>query len=196
MEASVGYWRAKTLDFTDPDVLIEEYAEAGIESLEFDLGYRATDKIKATYAKTFEKRIAELETEETPLAKKVEAKQSERRQTLNERLKRSTIVFCAFAVPTIALLVLTIVIGLKNFTTRTNTYVVPTIVLGACLFVFFIAFVIVTNKWINDFRIRRVNERLSSTEEGKRLIKVREYKELYACLLPKRTEEETEEIEE
>ena len=28
IEASVGYWRAKTSNFTDPDVLISEYAKA------------------------------------------------------------------------------------------------------------------------------------------------------------------------
>ena len=48
-EASVGYWRAKTADFTDPDVLISEYVEAGIENLEHDLGYEAVEDIKKQY---------------------------------------------------------------------------------------------------------------------------------------------------
>ena len=31
VEASVGYWRAKTSDFTAPDVLMREYVEVGFE---------------------------------------------------------------------------------------------------------------------------------------------------------------------
>ena len=49
--------------------------------------------------------------------------------------------------------------------------------------VFFIVFGVMSNKLINVMRINRANEKLSSTEEGKKLIKVREYKELYERLL-------------
>ena len=194
-DASVGYWRAKTSDFAEPDVLIEEYVEAGIESLEFDLGYRAAEIVKENYRSVFEKRVAELEEEETPLAQTVEGKQAARREVLGARLKRSTIAFCVALLPTVALLALTLVYGLKNFSTRTNEYVTPTIVLGVAFFVVFIAFILVANKWINDFRIRRANENLASTEEGARLVEIREYKELYQCLLQKQGEAETSETE-
>ena len=36
-DAIVGYWRAKTADFTNPDVLMAEYVNSGIENLEGDL---------------------------------------------------------------------------------------------------------------------------------------------------------------
>ena len=189
-EASVGYWRAKTSDFAEPDVLIGEYVEAGIESLEFDLGYRAAEIVKENYRPVFEKRVAELEAEETPLAEEVEKKQAARREVLGERLKRSTLAFCVALLPTVALFVLTLVYGLKNFSTRTNEYVTPTIVLGVAFFVVFIVFILVSNKWINDFRIRRANENLSSTDEGARLVEIREYKELYECLLQRNAETE------
>ena len=183
MEASVGYWRAKTADFTNPDVLIEEYANAGIESLEYDLGSRAVDKIKADYQAVFKERLTQLEEEEKPLAKEVEEKQASRRKIISARLKRSTVAFCAAAIPMLALLTLTIIIGLKNFTTLDDTYLLPTILLAAAFLISFIVFMVLTNKWINDFRIRRANERLKSTEEGKKLVRIRDFKELYACLL-------------
>lgn len=181
-DASVGYWRAKTSDFTEPDVLIGEYAEAGIESLEYDLGYRATQTIKRDYAEVFRTRVRELTEEEEPLAAKVEEKQANRRVVLTERIKRCTIAFLASAIPTAALLALTIVFGLKNFTTRENTYVLPTVLLGAGFAASFIAFMVCTNKWLNALRMRRANEKLSSTEEGARLLRIREYKELYQIL--------------
>ncbi len=183
-EASVGYWRAKTADFTDPDVLIAEYADAGIESLEYDLGLGAVDIVKKEYESAFRKRVEELGKEEAALAAEIEEKQASRREILSARLKKSTIVFLAVAVPLVVFVVLAIVFGLQNLTTREDTFVAPTIVFGALAFIAFIAFIIVTNKRINDGRIYRANERLSSTEEGRRLIEIRNYKELYECLLP------------
>lgn len=188
-DACVGYWRAKTADFTNPDILIEEYAEAGIENLEFDLGINAVDIIKRDYGKVFENRVKELEDEEKPLLEEFTQKQDKRREILSARLKKSTIAFCAVALPTVALLILTLVFGLKNFTTLGGEYIMPTIAFGVAFFVFFIAFIFVTNKWINDFRIRRANEKFTSTEEGKRLLTIRAYKELYTCLLPTTHEE-------
>ena len=182
-DASVGYWRAKTSDFAEPDVLADEYVEAGIESLEYDLGYKATDIIREKYRGAFEKRYEELLSEERPLASEVGAKQESRRAAIKARLKRSFLGFLLSAVPTAALAVLTIVLGLQNFTTRENTYILPTILCGAGFAVVFIAFILLTNKWINDMRIYRANERLSSTEEGARLEEVRDYLDLYGALL-------------
>lgn len=182
-EASVGYWRAKTADFTNPDVLISEYAKASIESLEYDLGEKATETIKRDYKTVFEKRVKELSEEETPLSQSVVEKQESRRAVLKARIQRSTIAFLAALLPTVALLVCTIVFGLSNFTTRENTFVLPTIICGAGFVVCFIVFIVFANKWINDLRMRAANERLSSTQDGARLLEIRAYKELYLALL-------------
>jgi len=152
--------------------------------LEYDLGIRAVDRIKRDYAQTFQRRIKELEEEETPLCAEFEEKQEKRRALLSVRLKKTTAVFCAVAIPTIALLIVTLIVGLKNFTTLGGEYITPTIAFGVAFFLFFVAFIFVTNRWINAFRIRRANERLDTTEEGKRLLQIRAYKELYECLLP------------
>lgn len=184
-EASVGYWRAKTSDFENPDVLAEEYVEAGIETLEFDLGYKATEIIREKYRDALEKRYAELESEEKPLAETVESRQASRRAAISARLKKSALIAGIAAIPTLVLLVLTIVFALNIFTVSDDQYVVPTIVCGAAFFVVFIVCVLLTNRLINDLRIRRTNERLSSTDEGARLEEVREYMALYGALLGK-----------
>ena len=182
-EASLGYWRAKTSNFTDPDVLISEYAKAGVESLEHDLGEKATENLKKEYKDVFEKRVKELSEEEAPLSQSVQEKQAARRVVLKDRVKRSTIAFLAALIPTAAMLVLTIVFGLSNFTTRENTFVLPTVLCGAGFLIFFIAFIVFANKWINNLRMRAANERLSSTSDGARLIEIRENKALYLALL-------------
>ena len=184
VDASVGYWRAKTADFTDPDVLIGEYADASIESLEFDLGYKATDILRERYQDTFARRIAELEEEEKPLIEQIEEKQIARRAVIKERVKRSAITTAIAAVPTITLLVLTIVFALKIFSVADDQYILPTIILGASFFVVFIAFLLIANKLINNLRMYRANERLSASEDGKRLLQIRDYKTIYQALLP------------
>ena len=193
-EASVGYWRAKTADFTNPDVLIAEYAEAGIESLEYDLGYEATDIIKKDYRAAFEKRVAELTAEEEPLRQKVEEKQEARREILTSRKLRWGVAFMLSLFPVLAAIIAALVVGFKNFSTRESEYIVPTIVLACVSVVFFIAFMVVANKYINAGRMYRLNERLSSTADGVRLLEIEEYKELYeALLMAPETEEEDDE---
>ena len=183
VNASVGYWRAKTSDFADPDVLVGEYAEASSESLEYDLGYKATDIIREKYRPVFEKRFAELSAEEEPLAKEVEEKQTRRRAILKKRLKKSAILTAVMAVPTIVLLIVAIVIGMKNFEVSGTQYLAPTIALGGGFLVVFVAFLLVANKFINDMRMRRANDDLSATEAGAKLVQIRDYKEIYARLL-------------
>ena len=89
--ASAGYWRAKTENFAKPDVLAQEYAKDGIENLEYDLGYEATDMLRKEYREVFQKRHDELAEEEKPLAQEVEGKQQKRRKVLLSRLIKSGI---------------------------------------------------------------------------------------------------------
>ena len=181
--ASVGYWRAKTANFTDPDVLIGEYAATGIESLEYDLGLEATDIIKRDYKEVFKKRIAELEEEEKPLVERVEKVQERRRDVLSSRVQRACLAFVASAIPFIVGLILTIIYALKIPTVNDNTYVLPTAVLGGVTFLLLFVFIVFANRFLNGIRMYRRNERLSSTEEGERLLVIRAYKELYQDLL-------------
>ena len=63
-EAALGLWRAKTENFTQPDVLMEEYAEIGVETMEYDLGWETLEVLKQEYGDIFRRRLAELTEEE------------------------------------------------------------------------------------------------------------------------------------
>ena len=182
-EASVGYWRAKTADFSNPDELASEYVEAGIQSLEYDLGYDAAEIIKKEYRSVFEKRVAELSAEETPLAEEVEGKQERRRTVLKARVKKAGIIFAAVSCAFVLIAALAVIFGLKNFTTKDNSYVLLTIIFAVLSLVGLVVFLVFTKKFINALRIYRKNEDLAETEEGARLLEIREYKELYLDLL-------------
>ncbi len=181
-EASVGYWRAKTQNFANPDVLIEEYLDGGLEEMEFDLGYEAVDILRKEHRSAFEQRIEELNAEEAPLMEQVKAAQARRRQVLAPRKKKSLLTFACAAIPFLAALVVTLVLGLKNFSTPDNRYVIPTVIAGGVAVLFFIGFAIATNKFINACRMYSLNEKLSSTDEGKRVQEIREYKAMYEAL--------------
>ena len=181
--ASVGYWRAKTENFENPDCFIEDYFESGFENLEYDVGYEAMEQIKAEYKAKFQARYDELCEEEAPLKAAFEETQAERRSVLQPRLKKAWIAFACTAIPFAAFFVLAVVFGLKNFTVSTNEYIPVTIVFAALAVVTFALFGGFTNKLINAKRIYRANENPSSTEEGERLMEIAEYKELYARLL-------------
>ena len=193
-DASVGYWRAKTENFQKPEILVDEYLEEGMSSMQYDLGFEAVEIIKKEHRAVFEGKYEELLEEEKPLAKEVEGKQKARREILKERLKKSTVAFVAAAVPMLVCVILTIVFGLKIPTVRDNRYIPVTIVMGGVSVVVFIVFTLFANKFLNDGRIYRRNEKLSSTEEGERLQEIRVYKALYGELL--HIEEQTEEDEE
>lgn len=187
--ASVGYWRAKTENFAEPDVLIDEYVEAGIQTLEFDLGYEAAAIIKKEYREVFEKKVQELTAEEEPLAEKVYAVQERRREKVHFRMKKSGIAMGISALPTLCCLILAIVFGLKIVSTPENTFVLPTIILGVAFVVCFVIFGTFANKFINDCRMNAKNEDLSETDDGARLLEIQEYKELYLALLETNGEE-------
>lgn len=179
-QASVGYWRAKTEDFENPDVLMDEYVESGYENLEYDLGYEAVEIIKAEYKEKFRRRYDELTAEETPLREEVYAAQERRRAILKPRRKRSGLHFAIAAIPFLAALILTVVFGLKNFTVRDDSFILPTMIAGGVTVLTFIVFGVFTNKFINACRICRANERVSATDDGARLEEIAEYKDLYS----------------
>ena len=178
-EAVVGYWRAKTSDFSRPDELMNEYLETGYDSLESDLGEDAVEAIKKQYREVFEARLAEVSEAEEELGKEVLAKQSKRRAILRQRISATRGKFIGTAVPTALFLILGIVFGYLITTRRDGLFLYLTIAAGVLFAVSFVAFGIFTNRFVNARRINRANEDLSSTEEGERLLELRAYKELY-----------------
>lgn len=194
--ASVGYWRAKTENFQKPDVLIGEYAEEGIESLEYDLGLEATDIVKRDFRSVFEKRLEELTEEEKPLAEEVEGKQERRHEILSSRLRMRTVAAVAALVPMLLCILMSAVFGMQITSTRDATgYIVASAVMGGVAFLMFLVFLVCLNNFLNALRIYRKNENLASTEEGVKLLQVRAYMELCEALLTERVEEDEDEDE-
>ena len=181
-DASVGYWRAKTDDFSNPDVLVSEYAKEGVESMEYDLGIQAIDLLREQYHDRFAQKCAELAEEEKPLQEAVDEKRLARKQILKKRLKMATVVFAATLIPFLVAAILTAVFGFKITSVSDNRYVLPTIICGVVSFVLFIIAVAGCNKFYNALRIYRKNEKLSATEEGRKLLKIRRYKAIYEYL--------------
>ena len=196
--ASAGYWRAKTENFAKPDVLAEEYAKDGIDALEYDLGYEAVDLLRRDYREIFQKRHDELAAEEEPLAEEVEGKQQKRRKVLVARLRNSAIGVGAFLILTVVMAIL----AWNNFADRVTVphgqrtgFIVKASVFAGVAAVGFIVLLLFTNKLYNALRMHLRNQRLSSTENGKRLVIVRRYKALYAVLLQNGSAGETVETE-
>lgn len=202
--ATVGYWRAKTQDFTNPDELADEYVDSGFENLEGDLGYKAVDVIKSKYHDVFKARKKELEKELEPLVKVLEEKRASRREVIKGRMKKSLTAFLIAFVPTLVTFILTCLFGSKIFSTREGEFITYTIVAGAVFVVGFVFTLVFTNKLLNVIRIHRANERDDSTEDGRKVLRIRDYVELYERLTEGKlveladgeNDEETEEVEE
>ena len=197
-EASVGYWRAKTANFTDPDVLVEEYLEEGMEELEYDLGVLAVETIKKEFHANFEKRYEELTEQEAPYLEEVTKKQTARRQVLTKRRIKTGILCGASILPFLVGVIATIYLLTMNFKTVEDTYLIPTIIAGGVSLLAFFGMLIGINQFFNACRMYRMNEDLSSTEEGKAVLEIRAYKKIYEelLILPTETEEEEDSQEE
>ncbi len=182
VEASVGYWRAKTENFHNADVLVGEYVDEGIESMEYDLGIQATDCIRRDFHEIFVEKVAALEAEEKPLEQEVAEKQARRREVIRGRVKKGTILFVSAVIPFVIALITTAILGMKITSTTDNTFVLPTIIAGVVSFGLFILTLICFNTFLNAMRMRGKNERLSSTEEGEKLLQIRQYKAIYEYL--------------
>ena len=182
-EATVGYWRAKTSDFDDPNALLDEYADEGVENMEYDLGYEAVAILKEQFRDKLQVNYEKVAEEKARLAEVVEESQVRRRGVLKSKRLKTAIAFGVSAVVTVLVLVWAIYFASMNVRVNDGRYIPWTIAFGVVFLICFIVFGVCTNKFINACRIHNANERLSSTEEGARVELLREYKELYEYLL-------------
>ena len=178
-EATVGYWRAKTADFTNPDALMNEYVNSGIENLEGDLGYEAVDELKRRYPEVFSARLKELQKQAQPLEKELFEKRENRRSIIAKKMKKAAWKFSISAVISLVLLAVAIVLGTKIFSTREGEFILPTVVAGVAFVASLVVTLVFTNKLLNVVRMYRMNERDDSTELGRKLVGIRNYIELY-----------------
>ncbi|MBQ9730285.1 MAG: hypothetical protein IJV80_05690, partial [Clostridia bacterium] len=157
--ASYGYWCAKTSNFTESEVLLEEYAEEGFDSLEHDLGYNAVQMIRENHTESFKQKIAELEEQEKPLAEVVEKKQSTRRAYLKVRRWNAGVLFIASGIVMLAAMIIAIVFASNIYSTPNGEFIMPTIVAAGAFVVLLAVFLVFTNKFLNAMRMYRANER-------------------------------------
>ena len=170
--AAVGYWQAKTENYTLPDALAEEYSGEEIEEFYLDVGDEAAEKIKTGLMPEIERRKAALTAEKEPLEKEVMEKQAARRKVLKERLRSARFGFWATFVPTALFLVTAIVLALNINTRPDQLYLYMSIGFAAAFLLSFIVFCVASNKYYNARRMNRKNERLSSTETGKKYVEI------------------------
>lgn len=174
-EAQVGLWKAKTEDFACPDRLPEgyrEYGDGAYGEFAYDAGAEGIETLKKEYGFVFQKRLAELKEEKTPLEKDVLAAQTSRREILAERKKKHLAFFLATLLPAVILLAVGIVFAARINTRPDWLYLYVAAGFGAAFLLSFFVFVAASNKLINTRRIIRENEDLSSTEDGARLVEI------------------------
>ncbi len=189
-EASLGFWRAKTQGFASAKALVEEYEEAGVENLAYDLGEDAVAILKAEQRELFQKEYDALLEDEAPLKEKFESKQESRREYLKKRLKKSSIIFGISAIPFIAFVVLTAVYIRLIFQTQYGENIPFAVAFGVLAVVFFILFVIAGNRFSISLRLHLKNERTDSTDDGARLVQISLQKEVYEFFLKQEEKEE------
>ena len=179
-------------------MLVEEYLEEGMEELEYDLGVLAVETIKKEFHANFEKRYEELTEQEAPYLEEVTKKQTARRQVLTKRRIKTGILCGASILPFLVGVIATIYLLTMNFKTVEDTYLIPTIIAGGVSLLAFFGMLIGINQFFNACRMYRMNEDLSSTEEGKAVLEIRAYKKIYEelLILPTETEEEEDTQEE
>lgn len=163
--AGRGLWLARTKNFTDDGAF---YKESNAEQLA-----GSPEAVKAFVLERTEERLRaareEFRTEAAPLRETVEKKQEERREPFlaNRKYYLIRLYVCAAA---IAVFLIALIVS-SRFIVRTVSPapVVLTAVFGALAFLFLIALAMLSRKYIVADRLCRLNEKLSSTEEGARL---------------------------
>ena len=174
-----GLWTARTKNFTDNSPFYNlEYAEDfSAESDELKTFVR--DKA----AESLKKERAELEKQEAELAPQVLEKQETRRQAFLDNRKYYSLRFLIFLGLLVAFGIATGVSGYYIVRTTTNIPLIITGVFGVLALVSFIVALVFLVKFAGANKLCRENDKLSSTEEGKRLVELREHLECLKLIL-------------
>lgn len=175
-EAAIGLWRARTENFSNPDEMVSEYAEHGDDAFEefrYEAGEDAVKRLAEEYGAVFKTRLQELAAERAPIEEGVEKKRSERREILSVRKKKHNVFFFSTLVPALLFLILGLIFAGKINTRPDKVFLWVTVGFFSAFAVVFFVFLVAAKKRIDTARIIRLNEDLSSTEEGARLVKIR-----------------------
>lgn len=174
-----GLWTARTKNFTDNSSFYdsdcaEEFSAASDEVKAF---------VREKVAETLQKERAALEKEEAELAPQVLEKQKTRQQAFEDNRKYYSLRLLIFLGLLVAFGIATGVSGYFIVRTRTNIPLIMTGVFGALALVSFVVALVYLVKFAGANKLCRENDKLSSTEEGARLVQLREHLECLKLIL-------------
>lgn len=174
-----GLWTARTKNFTETTPFYdidnaEEFSAADDASKKF---------VRERVEKTLLADKQALEKEEEELAPVVLEKQEERRQAFADNRKYYALRLLIFLGIFVAFIIAAAVSANYIVRTLSNLPVILTAVFGGLALISFVVDLIFFLKFTGANKLCRINEKLSSTEEGKRLEELREKLECLRLVL-------------
>lgn len=172
-------WTARTKNFTTTEPFYnEEYAE------EFSASYDASKKfVREKVAETLLKEREEIEKEEEELAPAVLEKQETRRQAFVQNRKYYALRLLVFLGLLGAFVIATIVSSTYIVRTLSSLPIILTGVFGGLVLIMFVISLVFFLKFTGANKLCRTNSKLSSTEEGVRLLELRNKLECLKMIL-------------
>ena len=170
-----GLWTARTKNFSDNATFYDSECAEEFSSAPDELKAFVREKV----ADSLKKEREELTKEEAELAPQVLEKQETRRQAFLDNRKYYSLRLLIFLGLLVAFGIGTAVSGAYIVRTLQNWPVILTSVLGGLTLISFIVALVFLVKFAGANKLCRVNDKLSSTDEGARLVELREK---LACL--------------
>lgn len=180
-----GLWTARTKDFTDTSPFY---------NLEFAEDFSASDDASKRFVREkAESRLAaereEFLKEEKEIAPAVLEKQEERRQAFAQNKKYYKVRFLGFLAGLILFGIAVSVSAYYIVRTLSSAPVILTGIFGGLALVAFVGMLVYFLKTLGADKLCKINEKLSSTEDGKRLEELREKLECLRLVLENEADE-------
>ena len=172
-------WTARTKNFTDTAAFYQmKYAE------EFSAESDETKRfVREQAGQTLKKERAELEKEEAELAPQVLEKQETRRQAFKENRKYYLLRLTVFAGLMVLFAIAAIVSAAYIVRTLSNLPIIFTGIFGGLTLISFVVALVFFVKYLGANKLCRMNDKLSSTEEGAHLVELRNRLECLKLIL-------------
>lgn len=179
-----GLWQSRTKNYTDlSPFFVKEYAEEFAES---DEAGKAAVREKVQEELTAERTAVKEEI--AKISPSIMEKQEERRQAFAANRKYYAVILLILIGVTAALLIATGVSASYIVRTLSILPVVLTACFGGAAFIVFVAAFVFLTKFSGANRLCRMNEKLSSTEEGAHLEELNERSECLDLILDEERE--------
>ena len=168
-EAHRGIWAARTRDYKDGEALVTD--ENAVEISQEEEDTRA--HILGVFGEYFKKELAACEKEEAEIAPRVEEGIETRRVAFQANRKYYLVRFVAVFAAMVLLVIGAAIAASFIYTTTSIAPVAATAALAGCAGVALCVLCVYGRKLLVATRLCNANEKLSSTEDGARLAKIR-----------------------